>query len=256
MCIRDRSSDFRLDRVRQFQQWYRNGAQPHEKRCHNSGGLLRSMRLPVSALPSSYLAALRVYWWLDDCGRDAVGWLLAEPKPSWQDVRRLLTIAAGTVAPAAKGPRRRRGPGVALAACKPNRRALTTLQRWHARPRDGSRAPPNPRCRPAARQPLLRMSAASGRAWRRTSSARGSRTASWSLAWALSAPVHGALSPGSRAAGAPCRRWAFGRHRTPQRRPSPARVWRGLRKWSHTIGWIRSTPCAFGGVLALAAPTR
>ena len=89
------------------------------------------MRLPVSALPSSYLAALLADWWLDDCGRDAIGWLLAEPKPNWQDARRLLTIAAGTVAIAPAAKTRRRGPGAVLASCGTNTGSFVTVQRWH-----------------------------------------------------------------------------------------------------------------------------
>jgi len=126
------SSDFLPDRLREFQQWFRTRAQPGEKSCQHSMDLLRSLRLPLTVLPTTYLAALLAFWWLDDGGRDAVGWLLAEPKPNWQDVRRLLTVAAGTVAPAAKGPRRRRGPGVVLTTCQQSRRSLTTLKRWHA----------------------------------------------------------------------------------------------------------------------------
>ena len=123
------SGDFRFDRLRQFQQWYRNEAQPQEKGFAESVDFIRSMRLPLTSLPSAYLAALMAYWWLDDCGRDAVGWLLAEPKPNWQDVRRLLTIAAGTVAPAAKP--RRRGLGAVPANSNTKTRPFLTVQRWH-----------------------------------------------------------------------------------------------------------------------------
>ena len=87
------------------------------------------MRMPWTTSSPAYLAALMAYWWLDDCGRDAVGWLLAEPKPNWQDVRRLLTIAAGTVGPAAK--RRRRSLGEVQANNNTNTRTFLTVQRWH-----------------------------------------------------------------------------------------------------------------------------
>ena len=69
------------------------------------------------------------YWWLDDCGRDAVGWPLAEPKPDWQNVRRLFAIAAETVRPAAK--RRRRGYGAVPANSNTKTRTFLTVQRWH-----------------------------------------------------------------------------------------------------------------------------
>ena len=36
------SSDFRLDRLREFQQWFRTRAQPGEKSCQHSVDLLRS----------------------------------------------------------------------------------------------------------------------------------------------------------------------------------------------------------------------
>ena len=119
--------DYQVDRLRQFQQWYRNHAQPHEKRFQDSSDFIRSMRLPLMS-PSQYLAALMAFWWLDDCGRDAVGWLLAEPKPNWQDVRRLLDIAAET-APAAKP--RRRGLGAVPAKRNLKTRSFLTVQRWH-----------------------------------------------------------------------------------------------------------------------------
>ena len=122
--------DFCWDRLREFQQWYRNRAQPHEKRFQESVDLICSLQLPVTAQPSAYLAALLAYWWLDDCGRDAVGWLLAEPKPNWQDVRRLLSVAAGMAAPAAKP--RRRGLGATPANSNPKNRAFFIVQRWHA----------------------------------------------------------------------------------------------------------------------------
>jgi hypothetical protein len=122
------SCDFQFDRLRQFQQWYRNHAQPHEKRFQDSVDLIRSVRLPLTS-PSPYLAALMAYWWLDDCGRDAVGWLLAEQTPNWKDVRRLLTIAAGTVATAAKP--RRRGLGAVPADSNTKTRSFLTVQRWH-----------------------------------------------------------------------------------------------------------------------------
>jgi hypothetical protein len=121
--------DFRCDRLRQFQQWYRFKAGPQERRFDESSDFIRSTRLPLTSLPSVYLAALMAYWWLDDCGRDAVGWLLAEPKPDWQNVRRLLAIAAGTVRPAAK--RRRRGFGAVPANSNTKTRTFLTVQRWH-----------------------------------------------------------------------------------------------------------------------------
>jgi hypothetical protein len=121
--------DFRCDRLRQFQQWYRFKAGLEERRFNESSDFIRSTRLPLTSLPSVYLAALMAYWWLDDCGRDAVGWLLAEPKPDWQNVRRLLAIAAGTVRPAAK--RRRRGLGAVQANSNTKTRTFLTVQRWH-----------------------------------------------------------------------------------------------------------------------------
>lgn len=131
-CTAMRSScAFDFGRLRDFQHWFRHLAQPHDREFQKSAELLRSKRLPLISLPSTYLAALISYWWLDDCGRDAIGWLLAMPEPSWQDVRRLLSIAAGTAAMAPVAKPRRRGLGALPADRHTKNRNFLSVKRWH-----------------------------------------------------------------------------------------------------------------------------
>ena len=44
--------DFRCDRLRQFQQWYRFKAGPEERRFDESSDFIRSTRLPLTCIPS------------------------------------------------------------------------------------------------------------------------------------------------------------------------------------------------------------
>ena len=190
--------DFRCDRLRQFQQWYRFKAGPEERRFDESSDFIRSTRLPLTCIPSVYLAALMAYWWLDDCGRDAVGWSLAEPKPDWQNVRRLLAIAAETVRPAAK--RHRRGHGAVPAKSNTKTRTFLTVQRWHTMvvgqnalaplARAMATNPPQPKMWTSGAATALAIVRGVGPYLAKTR--------------ALSAPAHWPRSLGSRAATTPC----------------------------------------------------
>jgi len=121
-------------RLRQFQHWYRAIASPCHRRYQESPELVRSLRLPLKS-PSAWLAAVIAYWWMEDCARDAVGWLLTTPEPDWSRIWELMRWAdtvsrSGAVAHA--GRRYRRGSGAMPASgCAPNFRAILSLQRWH-----------------------------------------------------------------------------------------------------------------------------
>ena len=134
-----RSSDagppnFKVDRLRAFQTWYRTEALPCQRNFQDSPDLIRSMRLPLTC-PSAYISALVAYWWLEDCGRDAIGWLLTDAEPNWTEMRKLLSLAQ-TVS--CQGPRRgsaprfRRGVGaVPAGTCAKRLRQYLSVQRWH-----------------------------------------------------------------------------------------------------------------------------
>jgi len=146
-------SAFRCERLRQFQQWYRNRALPHQRTFHASADFVRSLRLPVSALPAPYLAALMSFWWMDDRRRDAVGWLLTDPKPNWAHIRRLLTRASVTAEPAAQP--RRRGLGALPSGVVPRDRAFTTVRHWHSVVVEGNVLEPLARKMPTGPKPRL-----------------------------------------------------------------------------------------------------
>ena len=121
-------------RLREFQHWYRATASPAHRRYQDSPDLVRSLRLPLKSA-SAWLAAVIAYWWMDDCARDAVGWLLTLAEPDWSQIGELLRWA-GTVsrngAVRHAGPRYRRGTGAAkVSRCAPNFRAIPSLRRWH-----------------------------------------------------------------------------------------------------------------------------
>ena len=84
--------NFKIDRLREFQTWYRTVALPSQRSFQDSPDLIRSLRLPMTC-PSAYVAALVAYWWLEDCGRDAIGWLLTDAEPNWIEARKLLSLA-------------------------------------------------------------------------------------------------------------------------------------------------------------------
>lgn len=144
---------FCCQRLRQFQQWYRNRALPDQRRFHVSADFARSLRLPVSALPAPYLAALIAFWWMDDRARDAVGWLLTDLKPNWADIRRLLTRASVTAVPAAQP--RRRGLGALPSGVSPRDRTFSTVRHWHLVVVEAKALEPLVRKLPAGPRPRL-----------------------------------------------------------------------------------------------------
>lgn len=127
-------SDMHPVRLLRFQHWYRTVAAPCHRRYQESPDLVRSLRLPLKS-PSAWLAAVIAYWWMEDCARDAVGWLLTMPEPDWTRIWELLRWA-GTVsrsgAVAHAGRRYRRGAGAIPAlGCAPHFRSILSLRRWH-----------------------------------------------------------------------------------------------------------------------------
>jgi len=120
-------------RLRQFQQWYR-GASPGQRWYRESPDLIRSLRLPQTC-PAAWLAAIIAYWWMDDCARDAVGWLLTDDEPDWFLIQRLLRRARAASLHGAvgnTGPRFRRGAGpVPRGQCHQHFRSFLSVQRWH-----------------------------------------------------------------------------------------------------------------------------
>jgi hypothetical protein len=130
------SLEMHVARLRQFQHWYRATASPFHRRYQESPELVRSLRLPLKS-PSAWLAAVIAYWWMEDCARDAVGWLLAVPDPDWSRIGELLRWAgtvsrSGAVRHAIAGRRYRRGSGaMPVRGCARNFRAILSIQRWH-----------------------------------------------------------------------------------------------------------------------------
>ena len=128
--------NFKIDRLREFQTWYRTVALPSQRCFQDSPDLIRSLRLPMTC-PSAYLAALVAHWWLDDCGRDAIGWVLTDAEPNWMQVRMLLSLAQsvschGLRRGSGAGPRFRQGPGaVPAGSCNKRLRQYLSIRRWH-----------------------------------------------------------------------------------------------------------------------------
>ena len=128
--------NFKIDRLREFQTWYRTVALPSQRCFQDSPDLIRSLRLPMTC-PSAYIAALVAYWWLDDCGRDAIGWLLTDAEPNWVEVRKLLSLAQsvschGLCRGSGAAPRFRRGLGaVPAGSCNKRLRQYLSVRRWH-----------------------------------------------------------------------------------------------------------------------------
>ena len=127
--------DLHPARLREFQHWYRATASPAHRRYQDSPDLVRSLRLPLKS-PSAWLVAVIAYWWMEDCARDALGWLLTFPEPDWLQIGELLRWA-GTVA--RNGAVRRHGcprdPRGTVAAperiCPRNFRTVLPLRRLH-----------------------------------------------------------------------------------------------------------------------------
>lgn len=135
-CRLDAPLALELDaaRLRRFQHWFRETALLGHRRYQESPDLVRSLRMPLKS-PAAWLAALIAYWWMDDFARDAVGWLLTDAEPDWDQIKGLLrcaTTVAQSGAVGTAGPRYRRGHGaVPAGGCAQNSRMILSLQRWH-----------------------------------------------------------------------------------------------------------------------------
>jgi hypothetical protein len=125
-----------VDRLRDFQDWYRNTALPGHRAVKQSPDMARALRTPMQS-PAAWIAALLCFWWLEAPARDALGWLLTEPTPDWRLVRRLLGVATviGHSRNHGPGSRFRRGLGVA-APSKTSKGPDWQLRTLRGRPRN------------------------------------------------------------------------------------------------------------------------